>query len=345
MANAPVNIITSLVTLGVKYLKQENISSEESMITMLSLSGIVNLLDIKMLDIYQNVFTEAQWECIVDEEKSMDINSYSGLNDESNKILNRLLALRNTDEILEHIDEQKYLLSKSKQSGEQQYAMLLIAEQIGENANEATKTSIDVNRSIFGLREQSNSFGRRMNLMLGIKYGKKRLEISSNEFKRSIASKDVVQKQQCKNLRTNSCIIQQIVTRYKINTSVMAMDFVGCFGCLYMLKKTEEQFYIAKLMAKLAIPYHFNQLGALKPTLNVLFQMKSFLIEQARHINEAMFELDVGNTLPSLNLPTLSTASASTIGDTCNNLCCSDLYGFCLHSKHQIINCFKRTPS
>ncbi|EIE89761.1 hypothetical protein RO3G_14518 [Rhizopus delemar RA 99-880] len=133
MANAPVNIITSLVTLGVKYLKQENISSEESMITMLSLSGIVNLLDIKMLDIYQNVFTEAQWECIVDEEKSMDINSYSGLNDESNKILNRLLALRNTDEILEHIDEQKYLLSKSKQSGEQQYAMLLIAEQIVRN--------------------------------------------------------------------------------------------------------------------------------------------------------------------------------------------------------------------
>ncbi|KAG1022160.1 hypothetical protein G6F43_014255 [Rhizopus delemar] len=67
MANAPVNIITSLVTLDVKCLKQENISSEESLITMLSLSGIVNLLDIKMLDIYQNVFTEAQWECVVDE--------------------------------------------------------------------------------------------------------------------------------------------------------------------------------------------------------------------------------------------------------------------------------------
>ncbi|KAG0777346.1 hypothetical protein G6F22_011935 [Rhizopus arrhizus] len=35
---------------------------------------------------------------------------------------------------------------------------------------------------------------------------------------------------------------------------------------------------------------------------------------------------------------------SSRIGDACNNVRFSDLYGFCLHSKHQIINCFKRTP-
>ncbi|EIE76517.1 hypothetical protein RO3G_01224 [Rhizopus delemar RA 99-880] len=144
----------------------------------------------------------------------------------------------------------------------------------GESTSEATKASIDLNRSIFGLGEQSHSFGRRIDLMLGIKHKKQRVEISSNEFKKTIASKDVVLKQQCKNLRTNACIIQQIIAKYKINTSVMVMDFVGSFGCLYMIKKTEEQFYIAKPVAKLAIPYNIDQLGGLEQTLSALFQMR-----------------------------------------------------------------------
>lgn len=83
-----------------------------------------------MMDIYRNSFTETQWQHVLDEEKSMDINNYSGLNDKSNNILDRLLALRNTDEILEYIDEQKHVLSKSKQSSQQPYFMLLIVEQM-----------------------------------------------------------------------------------------------------------------------------------------------------------------------------------------------------------------------
>ncbi|KAI9276304.1 hypothetical protein BY458DRAFT_433876, partial [Sporodiniella umbellata] len=130
VANTPVNILTSLITLDVKYLNQETINTEESLATMLSISGIINLLDIKMIDIYRNSFTETQWQHVLDEEKSMNINNYSGLNNNSNDILDRLLALRNTDEILEHIDEQKYVLSKSKQSRQQPYIMLLIVEQI-----------------------------------------------------------------------------------------------------------------------------------------------------------------------------------------------------------------------
>jgi len=35
---------------------------------------------------------------------------------------------------------------------------------------------------------------------------------------------------------------------------------------------------------------------------------------------------------------------SSGIGDACNDVRFSDLYGFCFHSKHQTINCFKRTP-
>ncbi|KAI9358825.1 hypothetical protein BD770DRAFT_435251 [Pilaira anomala] len=121
MANTRVNIITSLVTLD------RNLFSIHC---RLSISGIINLLDIKMMDIYRNSFTETQWQHVLDEEKSININSYSGLNDKSNNILDRLLALRNTDKILEYIDEQKYVLFKSKQISQQLYIMLLIVEQM-----------------------------------------------------------------------------------------------------------------------------------------------------------------------------------------------------------------------
>jgi hypothetical protein len=98
-----------------------------------------------------------------------------------------------------------------------------------------------MNRSTFGLGEQSSSYGRRIDLMLGVSHGKKRVETSSNVWKRNVVSQEVAQKQQYKNLRTNACIIQQIMTRYKINTSVMAMDFVGNYGCLYMMKKLKNK--------------------------------------------------------------------------------------------------------
>ncbi|ORE13632.1 hypothetical protein BCV71DRAFT_64126 [Rhizopus microsporus] len=73
-----------------------------------------------------------------------------------------------------------------------------------------------MNRSIFGLGEQSSSFGHRIDLMLSISHGKRRIEISSNEWEKNIVDQEVVQKQQCKYLRTNACIIQQIMTRYKL---------------------------------------------------------------------------------------------------------------------------------
>lgn len=128
-----------------------------------------------------------------------------------------------------------------------------------------------MNRSLFGLREQSSSYGRRIDLILR----KKRVKVSSNEWKRNVTSQEVVQKQQCKSPKTNACIIQQIMTRYKINTSAMAMNFVGNCSCLYTVKKkTQKQVFIAKPMAKLTIPYHVDHLSALKPALNAVFHMK-----------------------------------------------------------------------
>ena len=35
---------------------------------------------------------------------------------------------------------------------------------------------------------------------------------------------------------------------------------------------------------------------------------------------------------------------SSRIADACNDVLISDLYGFCSHSKRQIINCFNKTP-
>lgn len=51
-----------------------------------------------------------------------------------------------------------------------------------------------MNRSIFGLGKQSSLYGRRIDLMLGVSHEKKRVEISSNVWKRNVFSQEVVQK-------------------------------------------------------------------------------------------------------------------------------------------------------
>lgn len=66
----------------------------------------------------------------MNEEKKMNINDYPGLNDNSNSLLDSILSYEDAEQILEHIDEQKYTLSKNKNSNQQSYIVLLIVEQM-----------------------------------------------------------------------------------------------------------------------------------------------------------------------------------------------------------------------
>lgn len=83
-----------------------------------------------MIEIYKKSFTESQWQYIIDNERMITVESYSGLTNESSDILNHLLTIKNTDDLLEYIDDEKHKLSKSKRTKQQQYCMLLITEQM-----------------------------------------------------------------------------------------------------------------------------------------------------------------------------------------------------------------------
>ncbi|KAG0174483.1 hypothetical protein DFQ30_004327 [Apophysomyces sp. BC1015] len=245
----------------------------------------------------------------------MSLDRYLGLTTESSDLFDDLVKIgEDIDDVLEFMDYQKSRLSKAKKHDEQPYLMLLIVEQVvrnftrwsvndneseltfcrrfaalldilldasdiimvdGEYTSEATKVAIDFNKTIFDLGDQSATFGRKINLIFKYGRGKQRVEISSNEWKRACVSDDVKTKQQCKNLRTNACILQQLSSTYPHDfNELVAMDFIGDIGYLCMLKKTKDDYYVAKIISKLLIPHNIANIALLKPTLDVMFRMK-----------------------------------------------------------------------
>ncbi|KAG0735134.1 hypothetical protein G6F23_011810 [Rhizopus arrhizus] len=245
---APDCIITSLLTLGQHYLAKDDLTIHEDM--QFIISGIVNLLDKDMARIYQQNLTQDQWDQVLAQKDSMHLDDYLGLTTESNDIFDRIMDCGDNQlDILDFIDGQKAQLSKTKRQHDQCYQMLLIVEQVvrnfsrwstyddeseltlyrrfaalldilfdssdiimidGESVSKATKAAIDLNKTIFTLGEQSPSYGRKIDLILKHSNGKKRVEVSSNEWKRMGVVADLKIKQQCKNLRTNACILHQL---------------------------------------------------------------------------------------------------------------------------------------
>lgn len=76
---------------------------------------------------------------------------------------------------------------------------------------------------------------------------KERVELSSNEWKKSRISSNLALSQQIKNLKVNSSIINnnQSVYASDLNT-LLAMDFVGSTGYMYQLEKDQHYFYCQK---------------------------------------------------------------------------------------------------
>jgi hypothetical protein len=120
--------------------------------------------------------------------------------------------------------------------------------------------------------------------------GKKRVEVSSNEWKRMGVGADLKIKQQCKNLRTNACILHQLnVSCHSNLTEVLAMDFIGNIGYLYMIKKGQNQCLVAKVFATLLIPHNVTNLATLKPTLDAMFRMKVLMKKKKKKKKKIFF--------------------------------------------------------
>lgn len=108
----------------------------------------------------------------------------------------------------------------------------------GEPGCLAAKEQMIVNHSLFPFTEESalsTCSIRKIDAIVVTNIKKERIELSTNEWKKSCASADTVMKQQSKNLRTNLSILNQLNRRYNIKTkNVLAMDFIG----KYLLKRS-----------------------------------------------------------------------------------------------------------
>lgn len=74
----------------------------------------------------------------------------------------------------------------------------------------------------------SMSSAKKIDAIVTTNIQKNRVELSTKEWKKSSVSSVVAVKQQSKNLRSNLSILNQLKSKYEIQTkNILAMDFVG----------------------------------------------------------------------------------------------------------------------
>lgn len=133
---------------------------------------------------------------------------------------------------------------------------------------------LEINKCIFGHFYCDNSsasfnstYPRKIDLLLKYDDGKK-VELSSNEWKKARVSNDVALSQQTKNLKLNAAIINNNQAKYSSRLNqLLAIDFIGAFGYIYKLKKLDDVF-IAETIGVLIIPKDYSCFELFKGTLD-----------------------------------------------------------------------------
>ncbi|RCH90142.1 hypothetical protein CU097_010710 [Rhizopus azygosporus] len=122
--------------------------------------------------------------------------------------------------------------------------------------------------------QNTPAYGKKIDLILRYD-GNIKIELSSNEWKRSKAQEDLKLKQQSKSLRTNAAVLNHLNCHYSTDIrELLAMDFIDNVGSLYMLKLTEDGVYAASLLSKPIIPKDPSNIEMFKQTLDYLLKMK-----------------------------------------------------------------------
>ncbi|CAO3588296.1 unnamed protein product [Absidia cylindrospora] len=324
------------------------IDSYEQAVLELSLSGIINFLDSGMVEQYKKKLSAEEWAHIIKEKENMNLDTYQGLLETTSDMFDSILMIgTNIEEILIYIDDQRSQLSKQRKHRSREYLMLMMVEQIvrnfsrwsrngddseltiyrrlaalldilfdgtavimfdGEHACEATKLSIDFNKAVFCPFDKSNTYGRKIDLLLKSGQGMKQcVELAANEWKRGDVRQDLKIYQQSKNLRSNASILQQLLTTCDPHPDhVIVMDFIGNFGYLYMLKHNQlTGCYVSQVLSPLIIPSHIDGLNSFKVTLDYFFKMQSFFKNTTKTLNQALLKQEMEHALPTLSSPLL----------------------------------------
>ncbi|KAI8099287.1 uncharacterized protein BX664DRAFT_255503 [Halteromyces radiatus] len=143
----------------------------------------------------------------------------------------------------------------------------------GETGCSSTRPAIEMNKAVFQAIDSGAAYCRKIDLLIKFD-GTERLELCSNEWKKSNVSANTVLKQQCKNLRINATILSTLISKYGDKfDKLMAMDWIGHIGYLYVLEKHGDVF-VSSLLATMMIPKEAAHLAQMKPTLDNLFLFK-----------------------------------------------------------------------
>ncbi|KAI7864749.1 hypothetical protein BDF14DRAFT_1997568 [Spinellus fusiger] len=231
-----------------KTLTKPTLLATEEALLDLSISRIINMLNTSMQDTYREFFSQHQWARIHNIESASNLDCYDGLSLESSALFDSIVHAGDT---------------------------IYVALVDGENSCETTKNMAHLNKSIFIPMQTASVYGKKIDLMLRYD-GNMKIELSSNEWKRSRVQEDLKLKQQSKKLRTNAAILNHLNSHCSTDISeLLAMDFIGNVGYLYMLKLTEDGVYVASLLSKLIVPKDLSNLDMFKQTLDYLLKMKA----------------------------------------------------------------------
>lgn len=145
----------------------------------------------------------------------------------------------------------------------------------GESVCASTRDTV---RSIID-EDESTEFGRRIDLLVNCSRLGVTVELCSIEFKKQDASTSVVNQQQSKNARINSCILSSINTLLRSNhNQVLSFDFVGSTGYMTQMFYYEDVIFSQKI-ADICVPTDIFELDALRNTLKYLYLWKSYLVQ------------------------------------------------------------------
>ncbi|ORY98206.1 hypothetical protein BCR43DRAFT_491025 [Syncephalastrum racemosum] len=160
----------------------------------------------------------------------------------------------------------------------------------GESASQCTKSARQYMENVFGGSIPDTAHGRKIDLILKRANNGGDIELSSNEFKRQRVSSTCALAQQCKNLRTNGAILAHLeaIDNQHRHRHVVAMDWIGNVGYLYMLANVEGV-YVADKLCILRLPRCLNDVATFKPTLEALFRYQCF-ITQLGHQSLSMLQ-------------------------------------------------------
>lgn len=98
----------------------------------------------------------------------------------------------------------------------------------GECVSSCSKESMTLNEVFFqnNTDTPSRAYGRKIDVLLHTRNRDRRVELCSNEWKRPGVSIDIARRQQAKNLRINSTILDKL-NSINGNDALMAMDWLG----------------------------------------------------------------------------------------------------------------------